>query len=430
MALIDARVPRPPRRRALLGAAGVAALAALPACSLLPGRGSGGAPGSSDPSSASSGPSSEPADPWISPADLEDVGLDVTAADERYALAASEVVRRDRYGTWRAPRFPEGGAIAKVEPKVSGDLELAPDVHQGTAAMVLSTAIASLLDSPLALEKGNDRFAEVSPEVVASLPLEGIDPHAFDATFEKNPLNGVFGQDSGAPEALSFEPEPYDAAGTRIHVLEHAVHIEPSRTALLAHGDSVIASVRGAIPVRTESEQDWLLRDISLAMGVGHGGQPIVIAYAGAAKLAVHVADPASLPAVEAAERAPEDWVDQYTGDLTVALPPEFGNEPVLDVGVMLGEPGPDSKGASIIRHRLPAPSPYPVHGGEKVARFTVDGAQLVVASIDEAWGEGTCMITVRVHTDADTYVVQLVGWPTEESRELAAQIVAGIRLR
>lgn len=307
----------PMRRRALIGAAGIAAVAAAPAG-------------------------------WTARSDLESVPLDVAATDERYALQVGEVVRKDRYGTWRAPRFAPDGVIGAVEPQVSEPekLELPADQRQRSAAVVLATAIASLLDSLLALEETNERYAEVSPEIVASLALEGIDPHAFDAVFESMPLTFVVGRQGGAPEEFDVEPAPYDEQGTRIHVLEHAVRIGPSRSAVLAKGDSVIATVRGTIPVVRGEDEDWLLRDITLALGVGHGGDTIVVAYAGRAGVAVHVADPQAIPAVEAAAQTPDGWADQYVGDLTVALPAEFPNVPAMDTGLLLGEAGAGS-GAS-----------------------------------------------------------------------------------
>lgn len=57
-------------------------------------------------------------------------------------------------------------------------------------------------------------------------------------------------------------------------------------------------------------------------------------------------------------------------------------------------------------------------------------GAALTIAAVDDSWGDGVSQVTIRVHTESDTYAIQLTGWPVDDAHELAAQVVAGIRLR
>lgn len=423
----DTRVPV--SRRAALGAAG----AALVSCSQLPllGGGGGSDGGDAPTTGASDGGAATPepitTDGWAAREELETVELDVAAADATYEIGPGQFKRTDRYGSWMSPGFPQDGELFGTKPHVADGISMGQEVTQPISVAVAVHAILSVLDSPLAFEKDNSRHTEVSPELVKAFELD-LDPHTFDEVFEVAPLTGAVDPTKGTPEEFGIEPAPYTADRPRVHVLEHAVHVRPLESGM--EGDAVIATVRGVIPVTSDAGKQWLQREISFCLGLGVGADDgqVLMSNALNAGAAAYLKDPSVLPQIEIAAQVPEGSVAHRLGELSVQVPKTFGDPRRIETGLIWGEIGEDERGFSVLSYGLPAQSPYGVVGGDLVARFAVDGAEHVTATIAEQSDGGT-VVRIRVHTKGATYSVQADGWPADEAPRLVHELVAGMKV-
>ena len=115
------------RRTALTGLGALGVMTTAGACSLLPGEDetpAGGAdPTTSDAVSDGGGATTEPApEPgttfgeWAAREDLRTVEIDLATADERTGLEPGELERKDRFGAWASPGFPEDSPVLAAEP--------------------------------------------------------------------------------------------------------------------------------------------------------------------------------------------------------------------------------------------------------------------------------------------------------------------------
>lgn len=431
-------------RRSLLGGGSLSTVGVLAACSALPGLPGGGGTDQDD-TSDGSGRSSDAggsdgaeegatspitADDWTKPLDLDAVSFDIAAADKRYSPMVGERKREDRYGTWFVPVFPPDGELATTQPVVAQDASDAGREAAPAALGVLASTIATILDSPLALEEDNARSGEVSPELVQDLALDGGDPHSWDQVFEDIPLNGTGIGEDGAPEFYGFEPTAYTEGHPRIHLLEHALHVEPARSGQV-EGTLLTAAVRGVISVHSEQLGDtWLEREAQLCLGVGEGPDQgrILLACAVSAGVPVYVEDPAQIPAVELAAKTPEAWDTQELAGLSVRVPDELGQAQQIEHAWLWGSGTRDQRAATFTHILLPPPTPYSVPTADVVARFEVPGADLVLALIDRDEESDTSRIIVRIHRGEESWRLQLFQQPNDTAAQIVHQLVAGIQ--
>ena len=431
------------RRTALtgLGALGVATTAG--ACSLLPGGQEETPTGGADPS-PSEGPSddgatTEPApepgttfDEWAAREDLRTVELDLAAADERTGLEPGELERKDRFGAWASPGFPEDSPVLAAEPlaldpeaaEALGGDAVARDALRG----VLVQAIIEIADSPLLLESDNSRFEEVAPPLMEALGLDAFDPAAFAPMFEEVPLSGTPVPGEGLPEVYDFEPAPYPEGGPRMSVLETSSLLSrmPAGAPFSAAGAAMIASVRGAVPIVREGEEAVLRREVSFLLGIEDGGMNALMSYVISTGPALAIADAEELPLIEPTE-VPEDWQELTLGRLVAAVPSGLGQVEEVELSASVRDES-GSTVAAITLYRLPVASPYQLGPAQHAARAEVDGADLVTAELT-AGGEAGLILTVRVHVGEEEYHVQLNGLSEEEAPVTAHQVLAGLRV-
>jgi hypothetical protein len=431
------------RRTALAGLAALGIATTAGACSLVPGLGGDeeepddaaqadeDADGNAGSGEASDGGGEEPEQPdfedWASEDQLDLVELDTAAADAEFGTMQGQFERRDRYGTWWSPGFPEDSPVFTAEPlridPAAEEMFGGRDVAAGAATGVLVQTAIEILDTPLLLEADNSRFDEVSPALVQAFGLEGFSPDAFDPAFEQVPVSGTADPAVGLPEQYGFEPRPYPAEGPRMSLLEANTEIQLMEGAELT-GPLTLASARGALPVTTDEGEQLLIRSATFGLGLSQDGQNALCVYSVNAAPAVHIADPLALPVVAGSE-VPEEWQEHTLGGLTAALPPEVGDADPSEVAVLFtaGE-----RRASITRYLLSAPSPYPLTASRQVARVEVPGAELAVAAIGRGI-DSTLTLGVQIHRGTEQYSVQLHHVTEDEAPLLAHQLLAGLNL-
>ena len=431
------------RRTALTGLGALGVMTTAGACSLLPGEDetpAGGAdPTTSDAVSDGGGATTEPApepgttfDEWAAREDLRTVEIDLAAADERTGLEPGELERKDRFGAWASPGFPEDSPVLAAEPlaldpeaaEALGGDAVARDALRG----VLVQAIIEIADSPLLLESDNSRFEEVAPPLMEALGLDAFDPAAFAPMFEEVPLSGTPVPGEGLPEVYDFEPAPYPEGGPRMSVLETSSLLSrmPAGAPFSAAGAAMIASVRGAVPIVREGEEAVLRREVSFLLGIEDGGMNALMSYVISTGPALAIADAEELPLIEPTE-VPEDWQELTLGRLVAAVPSGLGQAEEVELSASVRDES-GSTVAAITLYRLPVASPYQLGPAHHAARAEVDGADLVTAELT-AGGEAGLILTVRVHVGEEEYHVQLNGLSEEEAPVIAHQVLAGLRV-
>lgn len=427
-------------RRTALGALGMlGVVTAAGGCGLLPGAEeeptAAPDPGSS-PAEASDGggataePATEPGttfDDWAVEADLELVELDLAGADQQFGTQKGQIEQHDRYGTWFSPGFSEDSPVFTTEPvAIDPAAEAALGGREtlvGSSIGVLVQSILHILDTPLLLEQDNSRSGEVAPVLVESLGLDEAFLPSFDELFADVPVAGVLGDGEGLPETYGMEPLPYPADAHRLHLLEARTEVEMLELSALT-GPLFLASTRGALPVTTADGERMLVRTATFGLALAVDGRTALMQYSTNAAPSVHLEDPSTLPVVEGTE-VPSGWVEHTLRDLTVALPEEVGEPDVSEIGLLFtgGE-----RRASVVRHRLAAPSPYPLAATRHVARAEVPGAELAV--LEHGVGPGSeFTVSITVHRGDEQFSVRLHDLTEKESAVSAHQLLAGLRL-
>lgn len=429
---------RTTRRTALAGLGALGVVTTAGACSLLPGIGEDETPTADPQATEEAGaeteePSEEPAeqpgstfDGWAREEDLELVELDLAAADEEFGTAKGQKEREDRYGTWWSPGFPEDSPIFTDEPRNidprAADLLGGREDMLAAASGVLVQTIVEILDTPLLLEEDNSRSDEVAPALIEGFGLN-VAAEPFDGLFAEVPVSGSPFPDEGLPERYEFEPAEYPADGPRMSILEAVTEIEHLEIEGLS-GPLLLASVRGALPVRTEEGERPLVRNVTYGLAIDEAAGTVLMVYRVNSAPSVHIEDPSALPAVEGSE-VPEDWTEHTLRGLTLSLPSAMGQPAVTEVGLMFQD---SEQRGSVTRTGLGTPSPYPLSGSRHVARVEVPGADLAVAAVGMGL-EGTYTVGVTLHREAEQYSVMLHDVPQEEAPILAHQLLAGLDL-
>ena len=426
------------RRTALTGLGALGVMTTAGACSLLPGGDeapTGGAePAPSDAASDGGGASSEPApepgttfDDWAVEEDLALVPLDLEAAARELGLQPGQLDREDRFGTWLSPGFAEDSPVFTDEPisvdPTAEELFGGRDATLGAATGVLVQSILEILDTPLLLEADNSRSGEVSAALVEHLGLSEQLLPSFDELFAEVPVSGAFSPGEGLPETYAFEPREYPADGPRMHLLQAATAVEMLDLPELT-GPLVLASSQGALPIAAEDGREMLVRTATFGLGLDAENGSALMIYVVNAAPAVHLEDPAALPAVEGTE-VPGDWQEQTVRDLTVSLPADLGEPAISEVGLTFRS---GERRGSVMRHLLAVPSPYPLSAARHVARAEVPGAELAVAAVGPGM-DALLTVSVTLHRGQETFSVQLHDVTEEEAPQLAHQLLAGLRL-
>lgn len=428
------------RRTALRGLGALGVVTTAGACTVLPGLGEDEDParsaepeegaGDEDAEEQADEPTEEPGstfDAWAREEDLTLVELDLEAADEEFGTMKGQLEREDRYGTWWSPGFPEDSPIfttepRRIDPRVEEALGGREAVH-GSATGVLVQTIIEILDTPLLCEADNSRSDEIAPALVEAFGLEGVDVAAFDELFAQIPVSGAQDPEQGLPESYGFEPLEYPADGPRMSILEAATEVEHLEVEGLS-GPLFLASVRGALPVRTEEGEMPLVRNVTYGLAIDEEAGTVLMAYRANSAPSIHIEDPSSLPVVEGTE-VPGDWTEHTMRGLTVSLPPEVGDPDVTEVGLMFQD---GQRRAAVLRTGLGTPSPYPLSASRHVARAEVPGADLAVAAIGIGL-DTTYSVTVTLHREGEQFTVQLHDVDPEEAPVLAHQVLAGLDL-
>lgn len=431
------------RRTALTGLGALGVMTTAGACSLLTGGQEETPTGGADPSPSEEpsddGGTTEPApepgttfDEWAAPEDLQRVDIDTAAADERSGLEPGSLERKDRFGSWASPAFPEDSPLIAAEP-LEVDAEAVEALGGDSAARsrlrdVLVQTIVEIADTPLLFEADNSRYGEIGPALVKALGLDGFDPTAFDPLFEEVQISGSQTLDEGVPEAFALEPAPYPDGGPRMSILDATSLITrlTEGATFESAGAGLIASARGVVPIVREGEEGFLRREVSFLLGIEDGGMNALMSYVVASMPTLAIADAEELPLIEPTE-VPEDWEEISFGHITAMLPPEQGEVVEVELGTSrVGEDG--NRTAGITLFRLPIPSPDLLDSVLHAARVEVDGADLVTAEVSSGGPEGM-ILNVRAHVGAEEYHVQLDGLSAEDAPVIAHQVLAGLRV-
>lgn len=364
---------------------------------------------------------------WAAEEDLALVPLDLTAADREIGLLPGQLEREDRFGTWLSPGFAEDSPVFTDEPvaidETAEELFGGHEATVGAATGVLVQSILEILDTPLLLEEDNSRSGEVSAALVDQLGLNEQFLSSFDELFAESPVSGAFSPGEGLPETYAFEPRAYPEDGPRMHVLQAASAVEQLDLPEI-RGPLVLASAQGALPIDAEDGRELLVRTATFGLGLDADGTSALMVFAVNAAPAVHLEDPQTLPVVEGTD-VPGDWQEHTMRDLTVSLPADLGEPEASEVGLVFR--GGERRG-SVLRHLLPAPSPYPLTAARHVARAEVPGAELAVAAVGPGM-DGLLTVSLTLHRGEETCVVQLHDVSEDEAPQLAHQLLAGLRL-
>ncbi|MEE1649775.1 hypothetical protein V1260_03130 [Brachybacterium sp. J144] len=364
---------------------------------------------------------------WAAEVDLQLVELDTAAADERFGTQQGMLVRTDRFGTWWSPGFAEDSPVFTAAPvQIDPAAEEAlggSEALAGAATGVLVQSILHVLDTPLLLEADNSRSGEIASALVESLGLDEAFLPAFDDLFAENPIAGALVDGEGLPEQYGMEPLPYPEDGHRMHLLDAVTEVEMLELPELT-GPLLLASSRGALPVETAEGERQLVCTATFGLALAVDGRRALMLFATGAAPSVHLEDPTALPVV-AGTAVPEDWEEHTLRDLSVALPPGLGDPEVSEIALNFSA---GERRATMARHRLPIPSPYPLAATRNVARAQIPGAEL--AAIEHGRGPGgRFSVGVTVHRGDEQFSVRLHDLADDESALFAHQLLAGLRL-
>ncbi|CAM3996316.1 hypothetical protein [Helcobacillus massiliensis] len=425
-------------RRALLRTATAvsvptAVAAGLSGCGVIASRSSGdpqtpSADGSSpSPQSPSASPTPrQPFDGWGRIADLDTVDLDLAALDAVAKLSPSSTSRTDRFGSWRAPQFAKDSPITQpslTERRQNGKPPFGDDALPGK---LLSAAVRTVLDSPVAFEKTNERHTEASPEIIAAIG-ETADPHALDEIFQSVGLNGGPEGGEGFLDQLDAEPEPYSPNEIRFHIgasgaAVRAAGIQVSEMPL------VEAAAVGYYPiVLSDGTTKLLMRTVGLSYGASDA-QALVGATLQSGTM-VHVKDADAVPQHPGVGSVPADWTAITHAGLSLKVPPAFADgAEALDtsVGARVGD-----ETVQVMQFCLPSTGPVPVTHVDAAARVDVPGADYAVAAASTSAAASslgsTPLAVILVATPKDQFWIDVIAPTAERLEELVEGIIASL---